>query len=149
MGGGYCRREGGHFKGLSPVSNSGQMGDTMLSSLFSLRLKRVLFCFFSISLLLPHGLYSTTTWITSLKMGHTAGNKTPCGVDTHGSRMLVQWDPNVVKYNTYALINPLRCINLLRLTLWLLSFPLHTAVQWFSIIHTKYYPKKRILRLKA
>lgn len=35
--------ERGRFKGLSPVSNSSQRDYTMLSSLFSLRLKRGLF----------------------------------------------------------------------------------------------------------
>lgn len=35
--------ERGHFKGLSPVSNSSQRDYTMLSSLFNLRLKRGLF----------------------------------------------------------------------------------------------------------
>lgn len=35
--------ERGHFKGLSPVSNSDQRDHTMLTSLFSLTLKRGLF----------------------------------------------------------------------------------------------------------
>lgn len=60
--GGGRTGERGHFKRLSPVSNSSQRDYTMLSSLFNLRLKRGALCFFSISLFLS--LSQHNLWIT-------------------------------------------------------------------------------------